>query len=746
MILTLTEPTSPRYLYINPENNLVHLLVPVVGGQEISTDNTCKSTASLKEFFGSKGALRELNTYKSALEFDLQFLDKHHPLRQPKKERLNQIKEYIKAMPATQNQYENAITTLMQLPSNLYSIQLRPRAQDLYSRVINPVFNINRENDNQGNPLSALYNSMHQIYPAATIAKPDTRAQLNQAVLTALGASPLQRVDFDKARDALTEQCKNLFGIDIDFTKDKNGIAINPGYIAAVIGVDEDEIATAQDYINNLLGFCAPELFDNIPAPHFYKVQDNADKTEKLSILTQFFLAHLNIYCAASEISGSNFGAILDASPPLSNAVAVIVSSALSAGNPVEESLCTFFNEHSKDFGLTRPLNQDDIESIKQKFNSTYVAITATPENPHMDDFMILDSNAQKGLFVTHQGSICTDFSELDPSTKNEYFKTVRRDFETRPVGEIPQINEHIKGEIDLDINTLLSRLKDDSQFEKLPQNIRDACMQSPAFQARQFLNNVAKGKQDEAHNQLLNNPNTQELLTNPGIFTDYSGRTFNCTAYEYAYWAKDTHMQRMLEQHMEEDTKAQMSNRCEAIEELGLNYSQNGTEYCTKHFDFAPLKQALQNYIDGYDNWNRTNNYDAMKAAWMLVGLAQRDVPVHVINEYCRPDRSFDPTPQFNEEKLPRVATFYNYNTSKDEALFPLVLTDSSGLGVDFALIRVARGAVGLCGIVSGGGAWRAAAALDLAAVSRLDEVRTADLTQSRENLKSVETRLGHG
>ena len=736
MKIPLSEPTSPRYLYINPANNLVHLLVPVVGGQEISTDNTCKSTASLKEFCESGAALRELNAYKSALEFDLQFLDKHHEFRKPKKERLNQIKEYIKAMPA---QYSKAITALMQLPSNLYSIQLRPRAQDPYSLVINPIFNINRENDNQGNPESALFNSMYKVYPVTTISKPDTRTQLNQAVLTALGATPEQSVDFEQTRDTLTEQCKNLFGIDIDFTKDKSGNAINPSYIAAIIGVEEDEIATAQDYINNLLSCCAPELFDHIPAPHFYKVQDNAGKTEKLSILTQFFLAHLNIYCAANKISDSNFGAILDASPLLSDALAVIVSSALGAGNPVEESLCTFFNEHTKEFGLIRHLNQNDIDSIKQKFDRTYAAVTATPENPHMDDFMILDTNAQKGLFVTHQGSICTDFSEMDPSTKNSYFQKIRTDFETRPVCDIPQINEHIKGVIDLDINTLMSRLKDDTQFEKLPQNIKDACMQSPAFQVRQFLNNVPKGKQDEANNQLLNNPKAQELLTNPGTFTDYSGRTFDCTAYEYAYWAKDTHMCRMLEQHMDEDTKAQILHRCEAIEELGLNYGQNGTEYCTKHFDFAPLKQALQNYIDGYDDWGRTNNYDAMKASWMLVGLAQRDVPVHVINEYCRPDRSFDPTPQFNEEKLPRVATFYNYNTYKDEALFPLMLSDSSGLGVDFALVRGGAG---------GGRGGRVVdwASRDLAAVSRLDEVRTADLTQSRENLKSVEPRLGHG
>ncbi len=35
MIIPFTEPTAPRYIYINPETNRVHLLVPVVGGQEI---------------------------------------------------------------------------------------------------------------------------------------------------------------------------------------------------------------------------------------------------------------------------------------------------------------------------------------------------------------------------------------------------------------------------------------------------------------------------------------------------------------------------------------------------------------------------------------------------------------------------------------------------------------------------------------------------------------------------------------
>ena len=109
---------------------------------------------------------------------------------------------------------------------------------------------------------------------------------------------------------------------------------------------------------------------------------------------------------------------------------------------------------------------------------------------------------------------------------------------------------------------------------------------------------------------------------------------------------------------------------------------------------DLEPLISALQRYVDGYDNWARTQNWDAMKAAWMEVGLAQRDIPVHVLNEYCHPDRSFNPRPEFNEERLPRNIRFYNFNTGVEGPLFPLVISDSSGLGVDFALIRGVAGA----------------------------------------------------
>lgn len=67
---------------------------------------------------------------------------------------------------------------------------------------------------------------------------------------------------------------------------------------------------------------------------------------------------------------------------------------------------------------------------------------------------------------------------------------------------------------------------------------------------------------------------------------TDYSGRTFNCSAYEYAYWAKDTHMCRMLERYMDEETKAQILARITINDDTGLSYQQNGAVYQSSHFD----------------------------------------------------------------------------------------------------------------------------------------------------------------
>ena len=206
--------------------------------------------------------------------------------------------------------------------------------------------------------------------------------------------------------------------------------------------------------------------------------------------------------------------------------------------------------------------------------------------------------------------------------------------------------------------------------------------------------------------------------------------------------------MCRMLARHMDDETKVELLARIKVIEgfdtapgqPVGLVYSQRGTEHRSAHFDFTPLVDALQRYVDDYDNWARTNDFDSIKAAWMKVGIAQRDMPVHVVNEYCRLDRSFYPRPEFNEGALPRSLRFYNPVTGGEQSLFPLVIADSSGLGIDFAL---AGGVDVVWGV-----AWSGlrAAAINLAAISHLDEIRTVDLTRLRESLLPTDLEPSHG
>lgn len=461
--------------------------------------------------------------------------------------------------------------------------------------------------------------------------------------------------------------------------------------------------------------------------------------------MTQFFLAHVNIHCAENNISSANFGVILDDSNDLSNEVAGIIVTALGADAEVEESLCSFFNEHTTEFGLTRPLAKADIDAIKQRFTTNYATVK---DSEHMDDFMILNTATDTGKFVTHQGSICTDFSELvvnNTQLDNAFFQAMRADFEAPQSRIIPHQNRRIQASIELDIEDILSRVTDHEQLKLLDEVTLNQIKMSPAFQSRLFLLNVAHGKQNEARQQVEENP---ALLLATGRFTDYSGRTFNCTAYEYAYWAKDKHMCRMLEAHMDEQTKAVMLERIDAIEQNGLTYEQNGEIKNSKHFDLGPLIQALQDYVDGFGaNSAGINSYaeaHALKASWGMVGLAQRDLPVHVVNEYCRSDQSFKGSSTFNEDNLQRTLEYSNVTTEgyRHEATwFPLVTSGSFVLGVEFAITSASDsykfngiGTTGFC-IASNEDAIN-----DLEAVRRLEEVRTADLSNSRANLLPVE------
>ena len=253
---------------------------------------------------------------------------------------------------------------------------------------------------------------------------------------------------------------------------------------------------------------------------------------------------------------------------------------------------------------------------------------------------------------------------------------------------------------------------------------------------ANQLLLQVMHGEQDKAEKILKIYP---ELLTMTGFATDYSGRTFETTAFRYALWALDTrYMCNMMLDCLPyteqgETIKQNLLTQFNAQTQDGLDYELNGMTIHEAHYDFSPITAALETYIDEYDNWFANNNLDSLRSHWWTaVGLAQRYFPAHVAQHYCDREVPFYRTPRFNKTTFKRSLEFLNYNTNTFEFWFTTVSpTSTSGLGIDIGLFRGGMPSAVTDAVVT-------TSEDDLAALDALCEVRTSDLLQLMQRLES--------
>jgi serine/threonine protein kinase len=181
------------------------------------------------------------------------------------------------------------------------------------------------------------------------------------------------------------------------------------------------------------------------------------------------------------------------------------------------------------------------------------------------------------------------------------------------------------------------------------------------------FLKQVADGQQTEAEASLKRTP---ALALASGDVTDHANRTFHgITGFQYALWALDWHMWKMILPHLNQSPGA-AKTQAQTVT-TGPWVQQHG-----EYFNMQPLLDALQTYIDNCDPWPA----DQCRDHWIhKVGGAQRLLPMHVLQEYCHPNRPFDPTPTFTEEEFPRKAQL-DFDLSK--------------CGTDFGICRGERGA----------------------------------------------------
>lgn len=261
------------------------------------------------------------------------------------------------------------------------------------------------------------------------------------------------------------------------------------------------------------------------------------------------------------------------------------------------------------------------------------------------------------------------------------------------------------------------ARQRRDAAFAQAQQPVHE-----PTNDVEKLLRHVARGEQNQAKSMIsgwfFKMP---ELLLERGTVTDYSGRTFEyVTAFQYALWALDRHMWEMILAVCPAQYKPELAKQLQELEEQGLG--EHG-----KHWDVTPLRDAYNDFINAVNALERTDQWDdyLLDQLWLAIGAQQKLIPAHVANEYCHPDRSFDPTPDFKESTLPRVLRDYY-----EKFFF------GEDLGSRFSFLRAGRAAAAVGGRVAI--VWRpvAVGTADCRAVETLSVVRAQEYEQTKTTM----------
>ncbi len=477
LTIQLQEPNQARYIYIDPTTNKVRLLMPIVGGTEIGTDNTCMTTAALIDFFGrgydkTKSAIYSLTKYKAALESDIASLSAHL-IRDQKSDRLTQINnliEDVKTVVASQqlsnlNFLPPVVERFMNQPSsNLFSVSFRPRKTDSIGAPKNSACSFQRSDDPY-NPGLAVQSNVEYAKKMKNGLPKSFMTEFSDFDLTTRNDSPsadrillanvmqkytqnnvvgvLNKTDYEALTKNIKECAAAAFGCGQPVTTDYNDVksALNANANTTIEDWAESAISGISDF---LASENVKKALKASASPFYTKLNNNDAGRDQLSIITQLCLAEINTYCISDGIvtKDKNFGAIIDGNAVLRDKIPQLVKEALISGGSVEEALINFVNTNQVAFFLKLILNKAAQDKITKKFEGHYDTIKAAP---HFDNFIIREA-AKNKPFVSHQGSICADFLSF---VANEFPITLNSQLVQQPIpsddsGIVAPTNQHV--------------------------------------------------------------------------------------------------------------------------------------------------------------------------------------------------------------------------------------------------------------------------------------------------------------
>lgn len=170
-------------------------------------------------------------------------------------------------------------------------------------------------------------------------------------------------------------------------------------------------------------------------------------------------------------------------------------------------------------------------------------------------------------------------------------------------------------------------------------------------------------------------------------------------------------------------------------LERHGIYYERNGVHYQDTR-DGVALINAYRKYIRIYDAHQNRTPWNHVEQAWIeVVGLAQRVLPIHILQRFCEKNKPFYPLQTLTVNDL-RVAPFkrtlqiHNWVTNRRVCLLPLHA--NAGIGFSFSIYKDTNGRVAGGGAnEAGGAAWT-----DRVAVRRIEEVGKANVAEFMREL----------
>lgn len=457
-VIKFKEPERCDYLYID-ENNKVHILLPIVGGDEIGLDNTCQTAVELITFFyGSAhsgvtkySAEHQLSEYKRQLEEDIKAINSqkkisphaYDDLLKEKEERLQQIEKYIELIQVLKKQYDekNDIRQLRtggipQLPSgvkeiiksseNAFAVRLSPYDNDKFTRFDDPLFNVKRNISKYDTPSRQApipiyeglgYRLRSTLFPEdktpTPINKKSSKEKIVETVLAQVDADYMKDGDKEQKLEELKKLIQQeLVKIDsnLSVNMSRDGKEVNLSYLDIVMALDDD--STIKDWIEGIIEVSIdPTVWEAQASSPFYdgaKEIKSDHEADRISIRVQYLLAEANIYCKTNKLSDANFGEFFDKEPHATE-IAKRVKEGFTQGAEIEPIIYDYINSNHAELGLKSPLTGEQQQEITEKFTRHYNTIK---ESPHFDEFFVADPD-KKGNIFSHQGRISCHFLDF---------------------------------------------------------------------------------------------------------------------------------------------------------------------------------------------------------------------------------------------------------------------------------------------------------------------------------------------